>query len=30
MISGAKIIIEKKTLALVVASNAEMHFFEFI
>ena len=26
----AKIIIKKKTLALVVASNAEMHFFEFI
>ena len=26
----AKIIIEKKTLALVVASKEEMHFFEFI
>ena len=26
----AKIIIEKKTLALAVASNEEMHFFELI
>ena len=26
----AKIIIKKKTLVLAVASNAEMHFFEFI
>ena len=26
----AKIIIEKKTLVLAVASNAEIHYFEFI
>ena len=26
----AKIIIEKKTLVLAVASNEKMHFFEFI